>query len=59
MKKLLGTILLVLAGLLFLQVFLSYLLWSATLAVSFIRPVLITGACIIVMLIGIYMRGDK
>lgn len=59
MKNYFGTLLLWLGALLLVYMLLSYFFLSATIALYAMRPVILIGLAIIVVLVGIYLRGDK
>lgn len=59
MKKLFGTILLWMAGLLVAYLVLSWTVWSLGMALRLLEPVFVVGGAIILVLVGIYLRDDK
>lgn len=59
MKKIAGTVLLCMAGLMVTYMVLSWVFWSLGMALRLFEPVLLVGCAIILALIGFNLRDDK
>lgn len=59
MKKRIGDFILIFAGLIAVYFAIMWALWSTLLALRFLEPAVVMGGVIILVLIGVYLRGDK